>query len=59
MATLKSNMKGELTLSQAIEHLLDTVCSEIESALILNSEYNLVLDINTLFQEKHMEQRKF
>lgn len=34
MATLKSNMKGELILSWAIEHLLDTVCSEMESALI-------------------------
>lgn len=37
-----------------MEYLLDKTCSEMESTLMLNSEYNLVLDINTLFQEKQM-----
>lgn len=54
MESLKSNLKGELTLSQAIEHLLDTICSEMESNLILNSGCSLGWDINNLFQEKQM-----
>lgn len=54
MASLKSNLKGELTLSQAIEHLLDTICSEMESNSILNSGYSLGQDINNLFQEEQM-----
>lgn len=54
MATLKPNLKGELTLSEAMEYLLDKICIEMESTLMLNSEYNPVLDINTLFQDKQM-----
>lgn len=54
MASLKSNLKGELTLSQAIEHLLDTICSEMESNSILNSGYSLGRDFNNLFQEEQM-----
>jgi len=54
MATSKSNMKEDLLLSQAVEHLSDTICREMESTLILNSEYNQVLDVNTVFQVKQI-----
>lgn len=37
-----------------MEYLLDKICIEMESTLMLNSEYNPVLDINTLFQDKQM-----
>lgn len=47
-------MKGELSLSQTTECLLDTICSEMKSTLILSAAYTLGLDINTLFQEKQM-----
>ena len=47
-------MKEDLLLSQAVEHLSDTICREMESTLILNSEYNQVLDVNTVFQVKQI-----
>lgn len=54
MATLKFSKKDVLTLSQATEHLLDTIYKEMESTWMLNSEYNLVLHITAPFKGKQM-----